>query len=94
MKIVDKLLHLILGVIVLIVALILLCAANPDVRQVAAGIAQSIGPIYVPPAEEEAEVQQASAGESGEEAPQETTYTVSMDPSKFIYADELVKTVV
>ena len=95
MKIVDKLLHLILGVIVLIVALILLCAANPDVRQVAAGIAQSIGPIYVPPVEEEeASAQQASAGESGEEAPQETTYTVSMDPSKFIYADELVKTVV
>ena len=53
MKIVDKLLHLILGVIVLIVALILLCAANPGVRETAAAIAQRIGPIYVPPVEEE-----------------------------------------
>ena len=95
MKIVDKLLHLILGVIVLIVALILLCAANPGVREVAAGLAQKIGPIYVPPAEEdEAAAQQANAGNSSEDEPQETKYTVSMDPSLFVYADELEHVVI
>ena len=88
MKIVDKILHLILGVIVLIVALILLCATNPGVREVAAAMANKIGPIYVPPQEEEAAAQ-AGASTEGEEEPQETKYTVSMDPSLFVYADEL-----
>ncbi|WP_022765166.1 transglutaminase domain-containing protein [Butyrivibrio sp. XPD2006] len=95
MKIVDKLLHFILGVIVLIVALILLCAANPGVRETASGIAQKIGPIYVPPQEEdEAATQQANAGDESEEEPQETKYTVSMDPSLFVYADELEHVVI
>lgn len=88
MKIVDKILHLILGVIVLIVALILLCAANPGVREVAAAMANKIGPIYVPTQEEE-EAAQAGTSTEGEEEPQETKYTVSMDPSLFVYADEL-----
>lgn len=94
MKIVDKLLHFILGVVVLIVALILLCAANPGVREVAAGLAQKIGPIYVPPAEEdEAAALQANAKAESEE-PQETKYTVSMDPSLFVYAGELEHVVI
>ena len=90
MKIVDKILHLILGVIVLIVAFILICAANPGVREAAAAVARGIGPIYVPPQEEEEE----AASAEGEEEPVETKYTVSMDPSLFVYADELEHVVI